>query len=84
MKIKTETCPNIWSVETAIHTAAMDLALGQFGYDDLHSLCLDMGLGLDELYLRGENEYSHLLVTRMRKAGRLGELVAKRKNNGQI
>lgn len=53
--------------------------LVKFSYDEMCKLCLSMGIGLDELYLRGKGEYNQLLVVRMKRAYRLDELVAKAK-----
>lgn len=63
----------------AFDTNRLITTLDQYSYDDMHSLCLEMKIGFEELYLRGKRSYSRLLVARMCVADRLNELVSKAK-----
>ena len=50
--------------------------MARFSYEDLSAVCLDLGSGLDELYLQGKKEFSRALVLRMGRAGRLDDFMA--------
>ncbi len=59
-----------------IDVIALGRFMARFSYEDLSAVCLDLGSGLDELYLQGKKEFSQALVLRMGRAGRQDDFMA--------
>lgn len=60
----------------AIDMKPMGRYLAHFSFEELRALCQELGIGFDELYLRGKNEFSHALVIRMANTGRHDDFFA--------
>ena len=59
-----------------IDAKALGLLLEELSYEEMNTLCFELGISLDELYLRGKGELSRLLPARMQRRGSFAELVS--------